>query len=307
MGISRTRVPVAAKKPLALRWTRAAEFTWAYFRPAAVIEAAAALDDAGKIASWYFVNINSGPSALETPYRVAKAEQKYVRSDPPLRHGSYRALAATANTFARESFMDELAHAAGADPLTFRLAHLDADSRLRAVLEQAARRFGWAERIAKGKSDPDVGVGLACGTDKGSFVAACAEVALDRAKGTVSVRRVAQVFECGAVTNPANLLSQVQGGIVMGLGPALREAIAFQRGKVTNATFYEYEVPRFADAPAELDVHLLDRPDLPSSGAGETPLIAIAPAINNAIFNATGTRLRELPLRPPPAAVGANG
>jgi isoquinoline 1-oxidoreductase len=113
----------------------------------------------------------------------------------------------------------------------------------------------------------------------------------------VSVRKVCQVFECGAITNPANLLAQVQGGVVMGLGPALREAIAFERGKVTNATFFEYEVPRLSDVPADLDVHLLDRRDLPSSGAGETPLIAIAPAVGNAIFHATGVRLREMPLR----------
>ena len=298
-AVEAARIAKAAKKPVVLRWTRAEEFTWAYFRPAAVIDVAATLDDSHKLATWYHVNLNPGPSALETPYRAPKAEQKYVKSDPPLRHGSYRALAATANTFARESFMDELAHAAKQDPLAFRLANLE-EPRMRAVLSAAAERFGWTERVAK--RDPSVGVGLACGTDKGSFVAACAEVAVDRAAGTVAVRKVCQVFECGAITNPANLLAQVQGGIVMGLGPALREAIEFERGKVTNATFFEYEVPRIADVPKDLDVHLLDRPDLPSSGAGETPLIAIAPAVGNAIFHATGVRLREMPLRLPPAA-----
>jgi isoquinoline 1-oxidoreductase len=220
-----------------------------------------------------------------------------VPSDPPLRQGSYRVLAATANNFARESFMDELAAAAGADPLEFRLAHLD-DPRLRTVLQQAAKRFGWRERV--GQRQPDVGVGLACGTEKGSYVAACVEIALDRPNGRIAVRRVCEVFECGAIINPSNLLSQVQGCILMGIGPALREAMEFQDGKMKNASFSKYLVPRFSDAP-ELDIHLLNRPDLPSAGAGETPIVAVAPAIANAVFHATGQRIREMPIRLPAA------
>jgi isoquinoline 1-oxidoreductase len=295
-AIEAARIAKTAKRPVALHWTRQEEFTWAYFRPAGVIDVAAAIDGSGKLANWYFIIINSGPSALETPYRVEKTEQHYVHSDPPLRHGSYRALAATANTFARESFMDELAQLGGQEPLAFRLGNLE-NPRLRAVLEEACKRFGWSERIAK-KRDANHGIGLACGTDKGSFVAACAEVAINPSKQTIAVRKVCQVFECGAITNPSNLHSQVQGAIVMGIGPALREAIRFEHGKVTNASFYEYQVPRFADVPPEIDVHLLDRRDIPSAGAGEIPLIAIAPAINNAVCDAMGKRLRELPLKP---------
>ena len=213
---------------------------------------------------------------------------------PPLRHGSYRALAATANTFARECFMDELAGAAGRDPLAFRLAHLD-DPRLRAVLEDVARRFEW-DRVRAAQPKDGTGIGLACGTEKGSFVAACAEVRVDRAKGEIHVTRVAQTFECGAITSPKNLLAQVEGCIIMALGPALREAMQFTGGKITNASFWKYEVPRLRDVP-RLDIHLLNRPDLPSVGAGETPLIAVAPAIANAVFHATNLRLRAMPLR----------
>jgi len=190
-----------------------------------------------------------------------------------------------------------LASAAGADPLDFRLAHLE-NPRLRAVLEEAAQRFNWRERVKS--KQPGVGVGLACGTEKGSFVAACAEIAIDRQQGKIVVRRVCEVFECGAVLNPDNLIAQVQGAIMMGLGPALREEMLFQDGKMQNPRFSKYKVPRFSDTP-ELDIHLLNRPDLPSAGGGETPIIAIAPAIANALFHANGERVRQMPIRLPGA------
>jgi isoquinoline 1-oxidoreductase len=145
--------------------------------------------------------------------------------------------------------------------------------------------------------DASVGVGLACGTEKGSFVAACVEVEIDRQQNSLKVRRVCQAFECGKIMNPALLLSQVQGAIIMGLGAALREEMQFEEGKILNPSFRKYPVPRFNDVP-ELDVHLVDRPDLPSAGAGETPIIVIAPAIANAVFHATGNRVHALPVRP---------
>jgi isoquinoline 1-oxidoreductase len=290
--IEAARLAKAAGKPVQVRWTRQEEFTWAYFRPGAVIDLEASLDPKGRLTSWLHVNINSGGAAVDTPYKTGKAKCQFVSSDSPLRQGSYRALAATANNFARECFMDELAVAAGLDPLQFRLAHLD-NPRLQAVLEEAAKRFDWAARSKK--KDPEVGVGLACGTEKASFVAACAEVTIR--KGVISVRHVCEVFECGAILNPNNLLSQVQGCIVMGLGPALREEMQFQKGAMLNASFWKYLVPQFRDVP-QLDIHLLDRPDLPSVGAGETPIIAIAPAIANAVFHATGERIRQMPIRP---------
>jgi isoquinoline 1-oxidoreductase len=292
-GIEAARLAKAAGRPVSLRWTRREEFTWAYFRPAAVIQIEGGLDDKGTLTSWHFVNINAGGSGIETPYRAGKRKSQSVRSESPLRQGSYRCLAATGNNFARESFMDELAAAAGVDPLEFRLAHLD-NPRMRAVLETAAQRFGWQERIKK--KNPKVGIGLACGTEKGSFVAACVEVEVDSTAKQIAVRRVCQVFECGAILNPANLLSQVQGAIIMGLGPALREEMSFENGEVLNPSFRRYQVPRLADVP-ELDIHLLNRPDLDSVGAGETPIIAIAPAIGNAVFQATGQRLRSMPMR----------
>ena len=294
-AIEAARVAQAARKPVAVRWTRAEEFTWAAFRPAAAINAQATLDEQGMLSSWHFVNINSGRSAVETPYRVAHSDCRYVESAPPLRHGSYRALAATANNFARECFMDELAHAAGRDPLEFRLAHLQDQPRLRAVLDDVAKRFDWKGQRAAQRMER-TGIGLACGTEKGSFVAACAEVEVDPEKGVIHVKRIAQTFECGAITSPRNLLAQVEGCMIMAFGPALREAVQFAGGRITNASFWKYEVPRLNDLPP-LDIHLLNRPDLPSVGAGETPIIAVAPAIANAVFDAVGLRLRTMPLR----------
>jgi isoquinoline 1-oxidoreductase len=292
-ALEAARLAKAAAKPVWHRWTREEEFMWAYFRPAAVIQTEAGLDANGAINSWYFLNINSGPSGLATPYAIAKNQAQTVNADTPLRQSSYRGLAATANHFARESFMDELAAAAGVDPLTFRLNHLQ-DERLIACLKAVAARFDFLNRW--NKRDPSIGIGLAAGTEKGSYLATCAEVAIDRKSGTIVPRKVCQVFECGKIVNPAGLMSQVQGAIVMGLGPALRERMEFGNGRITNGTFTDYLVPRFEDLP-DLDVQLLDRPDIASAGAGETPIVGIAPAIANAVFHATGVRVREMPVR----------
>ena len=191
--------------------------------------------------------------------------------------------------------MDELAAAATTDPLQFRLAHLEND-RLRAVLETAANHFDWKTRVKNKKSN--FGASLACGTEKGSFVAACVEVEIDREHNKIAVQHVCEAFECGAILNPDNLLQQVQGAIIMGLGPALREEMIFENGRILNPGFGKYRVPRFDDVP-ELDIHLVDRPDLPSAGAGETPIIAVAPAIANAVFHATGARVRTMPIQLP--------
>ncbi|MBN2130651.1 MAG: xanthine dehydrogenase family protein molybdopterin-binding subunit [Sedimentisphaerales bacterium] len=287
------RLAKVAGRPVSVRWTRAEEFTWAYFRPAGVIECKAGLDTRGRITAWDFATINPGGAAMDTPYAIANASVASISTDAPLRQGPYRCLGATVNNFARESFMDELAAAAGTDPLAFRLAHLE-NPRLRTVLETAAKNFDWAARSKK--ITPESGVGLACGTEKNSVVAACVAVAIDRRKGQIRVNEVCEAFECGPIQNPANLTSQVQGCIVMGLGGALSEEIQFENGKILNADFAGYRVPRFKDVP-QIDVHLVDNRDIPSAGGGETPIIAVAPAIGNAIFAATGVRIRSMPLR----------
>jgi isoquinoline 1-oxidoreductase len=291
-AIEAARLARATGHPVKLVWTREEEFRWAYFRPAAVIDVEASLGASGELTSWHFVTVNAGGSAIESPYRTGKANARAVGSESPLRQGSYRALAATANTFARECFMDELAAAAGADPLAFRLKHLE-PGRLRAVLEAAAERFGWDAR----SRDQGAGIGLACGTEKGSYVATCAEVSVDAREGRVIVRRICEAFECGAILNPGNLLAQVESCIVMGFGPALREGMVFENGELKNGQFKQYRVPRISDLP-ELDIHLLNRTDLASAGAGETPMITVAPAIANAVYRLTGRAIDRLPVQP---------
>jgi isoquinoline 1-oxidoreductase len=268
---------------------------WAYFRPAALIEVEAGLDAANSIVAWDFTNINSGTAALDTPYRIPNTRARFVESAPPLRQSSYRALAATANNFAREAFTDELAEAAGKDPLEFRLSHLD-NERIRNVLAAAAERFRWTERRKKRR--PGAGIGLACGTEKNSVVAACCEVEVDATSGAPRLIEIVEAFECGAIMNPGNLRSQVEGCIMMGLGAALREEILFKSGQLTNARFASYRVPRFRDIP-KTDLIFLDRKDMESAGAGETPIMAVAPAIANAVFDATGKRARSMPIRVP--------
>jgi CO/xanthine dehydrogenase Mo-binding subunit len=291
-AIEAARLAREANRPVSLRWTRAEEFTWAYCRPAALIEINAALDEKRGILAWDFVNYNSGGSAIDTPYRTANAHIRYVASESPLRQGSYRALASTANNFARESFMDELAGAAGVEPLEFRLANLEND-RIREVLLAATRKFGWEER--KKERRPNRGVGLACGTEKNSVVAACVEVEIDPKTKAPRLLEICQAYECGAILNPANLKAQVEGCIIMGLGGALREELLFAGGKVTNPKFSGYRVPRFRDVPPKMDIVLVDKKDAEPVGAGETPIIAVAPAMANALFAISGKRVRSMP------------
>lgn len=290
-AVEAARLARAAGRPVKRVWTREEEFTWAYFRPAGVIETKAGARQDGTLTAWEFHNYNSGGSGLETPYEVANRRVAFHGSKSPLRQGSYRALASTANHFARESLMDELARGLKLDPLAFRLLNLK-DERLKAVFKVAAERFGWGKAV-----EPGHGVGIAGGTEKGGYVATCAEVVVDRSSGRVQVIRLVTAFECGAVVNPDHLKNQVEGALVMGLGGALFEAIRFEDGKILNPRFSRYRVPRFSDTPV-IEVVLLDRKDLPSAGAGEAPIIGVAPAVGNAIFDAANVRLRSLPLVP---------
>ena len=159
------------------------------------------------------------------------------------------------------------------------------------MLLAAAEKFGWGKQ----KVGAGHGCGLALGFEKGSYLAACAEVSIEA--GRIKIIRVTEAFECGAVVNPDQLRNQVEGSVIMAIGGALFEQLRFDTGKLLNPKLSQYRVPRFADMPA-IEVVLVNRPDLPSAGAGETPIVGIAPAVGNALFAATGARLRALPLVP---------
>ena len=290
-AIEAARLARAAKRPVKVVWTREEEFTWAYFRPAGVIDVTSGVRNDGTLTAWEFHNYNSGSAGIRTYYEVPNQRIVFHAVNSPLRQGSYRALAATANHFARESHMDEVAHSLHMDPLEFRLKNLKND-RLRAVFEAAAKQFGWGKPKSEGQ-----GFGMGGGYEKLGNIATFAEVHVDRQSGEVRVVRVVSAFECGAIVNPDGLRNQIEGSNVQGLGGALFEAIEFDNGKILNGRLSQYRVPRFSDVPA-LETVLLDRKDIQSVGAGECPLIGLAPAIANAIFQATGVRLRALPLVP---------
>jgi isoquinoline 1-oxidoreductase len=290
-AIEAARLARAAKRPVKVVWTREEEFTWAYFRPAGVIDVMSGARADGTITAWEFHNYNSGSAGIRTYYEIPNQKIVFHAVKSPLRQGSYRALAATANHFARESHMDELAHEVKMDPLEFRLKNLK-DERLRAVFKAAAKKFGWGQSKSAGH-----GFGMGGGYEKLGNIATFAEVKVDRKSGEVKVVRVVSAFECGAIVNPDGLRNQIEGSNIQGLGGALFEAIEFENGTIMNARLSEYRVPRFSDVPA-LETVLLDRKDIPSVGAGECPMIGLAPAIANAIFDACGVRLRGLPLVP---------
>jgi isoquinoline 1-oxidoreductase len=298
-AVEAARLARSAGKPVRVAWTREEEFAHAYLRPAGVVEAAAGADAEGKLTFWDYRNINSGTAGLGPPYRVPNRQVAFVPSESPLRQGSYRALASTFNHFARESLIDELAREGKRDPLEFRLANLD-NERLIGALKAGAERFDWG----RPKAGPDRGVGLACGFDKGGIVATFVEVAITPER-QVKVERIVAVFEAGAIVNPDGLRNQVEGAVVQGLGGALFERIQFRDGRLRNGRFARYRMPRFRDVPP-IDVVLLDREDVPPAGGGEIPIVGIAPALANAIHDATGIRLRAMPLVPDrlPAAQG---
>jgi len=290
VAIAAARLARHAGEPVRVALSREEEFRFTYSRPAAVIDVRSGARTDGTIAGWDFANVNSGAAALSPPYAIADQRISFQPADSPLPQGPYRALAATANNFARESQVDELAHALALDPLEVRLHNLR-DERLAAVLRAAAHRANW-EELRRHPAD-GLGIGIACGMEKGGRVATCALVRLQ--DDLLEVLRVTTAFECGAIVNSDNLECQVEGATVMGLGGALFEAVHFSAGRILNASMQDYRVPRFGDAPP-IEVVLLDRPEIAPAGGGETPIIAVAPALANAVFAAGGQRIRSLPL-----------
>jgi CO/xanthine dehydrogenase Mo-binding subunit len=291
-ALEAARLARATKRPVKVLWTREEEFTWAYFRPAGVIDVSSAVSRDGRITAWEFHNYNSGTAGIRTYYDIPNQHIQFHPVDSPLREGSYRALAATANHFAREVHMDEIACSLKMDPLEFRLKNLK-EQRLRAVFEQGGKQFGWDKPRAANH-----GFGVGGGYEKLGYMATFAEVALDPNSREIRIERVLTAFDCGAIVNPDGLRNQLIGANVMGLGGAIFEAIAFANGRIVNSRFSKYRVPRFRDVPPVMDALLLDRKDQPSVGAGEAPILGIAPAIANAIFAVTQIPLHSMPMAP---------
>jgi len=288
VALEAARLAKAAGAPVRVHWTREDEFRSSYFRPAGFVEVTSGCDARGKIVAWDFHNYNSGASSLAPPYAIADYYCGYHRSDSPLRQGSYRSLAAVANTFAREMHIAELADLHKTDPLEFRLRNLDS-TRMRTVLERAAERFDWG----RGKSGNGTGYGLACNLEKEGHLAVFVEVETNGRRA--QVRKMTAAADFGAILNPSNLRNQIDGALIQGIGGALFERIDYDEKNVRNASFSEYRVPRFSDTP-EIEVILIDRRDIQSAGAGEAPITLAAPAIGSALHAATGRWFRSMPM-----------
>ena len=289
------RLARVAGRPVRIAFTRAEETMWSNFRPAALIQIKSGFTSDGRLVAWQSDAYHSGERVMigrrgaETPYDAGNVRSLVYRSESPLPSGSYRSLGAAVNHFAREVHMDEIAEAVGKDPVELRLHNLS-EPRFRRVLEQAAEEFGWkGPHPSEGR-----GAGIALGIDVGSYVATAVEVSVKERE--VRVHRVGAALDCGQVVNPEGARNQMEGSIVMGIGGALFEASDFQDGRLLNATFARYRVPRITDAP-RIDVRFVGDEDTPSTGAGEPGIVPIAASISNAVFAATGQRHRELPIQ----------
>jgi isoquinoline 1-oxidoreductase len=285
-----------AKKPVQLTWSRADEFFYDTFRPAAVVKIKSGLTDSGKIVLWdYGIYGMGGRGAdlfYDVPHHRTTISRKLRNGDGmhAFATGPWRAPDNNTNSFARESHIDVMANRVGMDPLEFRLKNIT-DERMRGVLKAAAEKFGWTP--AKGPSGR--GFGIACGSDVNVPVALIAEVEVDKQTGSVQVKRVVCAEDIGLVVNPEGARLQAEGGVTMGLGYALTEEVHFKGGRILDLSFGTYELPRFSWAP-EIETVLIKADDSPPRGGGEPPIICMGGVIANAIYDATGARLLQLPM-----------
>jgi isoquinoline 1-oxidoreductase beta subunit len=313
-AVEAARLARAAGAPVHVGWDRSEEFRNGYVRPMTHHKLSARLSG-GRIEAIEWLEA-SGDSILgaapglvgdamgfdpgatrgariyyDIPHREATAWRRRM----PLATGQWRGLGAAPNLFPIESFMDEAAHAAGKDPLQFRLDHLCNDLeglRMAAVLNAAAERAGWGTALPAGR-----GRGIACCFYHGTVVAEVAEISLDEPTGRIRLHRVVGAMDCGRAINPGQVRSQMEGGIVMGASSALLEELTVKDGRVVAGSFAEYPLFTTVEAP-DIETIILETPDAKPSGCGEPPVVPVAPAIANAFFSLTGVRLRQLPMAP---------
>ncbi len=312
-----------AGQPVRVQWMREDEFVWEPKGPAMLMEQRAGLNERGDIVAWDYAVWS--PSHARRPRKaldfIAGQQMRGVNEQPPptfflggdrnaatnytlpnsqvtmhwqlrmpLHSSSLRSLGATGNTFANESFMDELAVAAGVDPLDYRLRHLD-DARARAVLTAATERAGWGATVPPGEG---LGLAFARYENDEAYVATVAHVRVDESTGAVRVLRVVVAHDCGLIINPDGLRNQIEGNVIQGVSRALKEEVRYAGTEITSVDWDTYPILTFSEIP-EVDIVLIDRPDQPSVGAGEPATITMAPAIANAICAATGARVRAVP------------
>jgi isoquinoline 1-oxidoreductase len=298
-AVEAARLAKLAGKPVQVAWTRAEEFFYDMFRPAAVVKVKAGIDGAGRMTFWdygvYFAGERGSQQYYDIPHHrttVFGSGWRGVPGSHPFGTGPWRAPGNNTNTFARESHIDALAAAAGMDPLEFRLKNLKDEKMIR-VLREVARAFGWTP----GKAPSGRGYGLATGIDAGTYVAHMAEVEVDKKTMEVRVKRVACAQDMGLCINPEGAKIQIEGCLTMGLGYALKEHIRFKGGEILDLNFDTYEIPRFSWLPQIETVVIEDKTAAPQGG-GEPAIVAMGAVLANAIFDAVGARVRQLPMTP---------
>jgi CO/xanthine dehydrogenase Mo-binding subunit len=284
-------------KPVQVAWSRNEEFFYDSFRPAAVVKIRSGATEHGDMRFWdyhvYFAGDGGAAQFYDIPNHRTVSYGGGWSGSPgshPFATGAWRSPANNTNTFARESQIDIMAAQARMDPLVFRLRNL-ADERMKRVLKAAAEKFGWKKSIVPSGQ----GRGIACGTNSGTYVATIAEVEVEKRSGAVSVKRVVCAQDMGLSINPEGAAIQVEGCITMGMGYALTEEIHFQAGKILDLNFDTYEIPRFSWLP-RIETVILENPDFPPQGGGEPAIITMGAVLANAVFDACGARVFQLPM-----------
>lgn len=292
------RIAKIAQKPVLVTYTREEEFFMDFFRNATVMKIRSGVTTDGKIQLWHFQQYHAGPRGSDTLYQVPHSKITQYSSKRgsrvhPLETGAWRAPHANSNTFARESQIDIMAAKLGRDPVQFRLDNLS-DEKMIAVVEALKEKFGYTPVPAPSGR----GIGMALGTDAGTWVAVMVEVKVDEETGEVQALRAAVAQDMGMVVNPQGSKIQAEGCVTMGMGYALAEDIEFKGGDVISKNFDTYQLPLFSWVPQVIDTVLLDRQDQPPQGGGEPAIICMGGALANAIFDACGARVYQMPMTP---------
>ncbi|MHC1731695.1 MAG: molybdopterin cofactor-binding domain-containing protein [Bacteroidales bacterium] len=297
-GVEAARLARITGKPVMVAWTRDEEFMYDTFHPASVVKVRSGLDGDGHINLWDYNVYLAGTRGAEVIYDIPNARVTSHSEDRskyrvhPFGTGPWRAPNNSTNTFARETQIDIMAAAAGVDPLDFRLMNLK-DEKMIGVLKAVAENFGYTP----GNLPSGRGIGMACGTDAGTWVAFMAEVEVDSATGKVKVKRLACAQDMGLCVNPQGALIQMEGCMTMALGYTLTEEVRYEGGNVLDRNYDSYSIPKFSWLP-KLECVIMDRPDQPPQGGGEPAIIGVGAAVGNAIYDATGARLFRVPFTP---------
>ena len=297
-AVEAARLAKLTGRPVQVARSRQEEFFYDTFRPAAIVKIRSGVSEANRIVYWNFDVYFGGPRGAEQFYDIPhhrELSHGHYTGLPgvhPFGTGPWRAPGSNTNTFARESHIDIMAAKMATDPLAFRLKNLS-DQRMIGVLKAAAEKFGWrASPAPSGR-----GFGLACATDAGAFVATMAEVEVDQESGRVRVKRIVCAQDMGLAINPEGAKIQMEGSLMMGLGYTLTEEVRFDGGRILDRNFDTYEIPRFSWLP-KIETVLVENSGTPPAGGGEPPIVCMGGVIANAIFDATGARLFELPMTP---------